>query len=38
LFNSLLSGSAVLVALLMLLATIVYLREGRTETAGARGG
>ena len=38
LFNSVLSGSAVLVALLLLLAMIVYLREGRTETAGARGG
>jgi capsular polysaccharide biosynthesis protein len=38
LLNTLLSASAFLVALLMLLATVVYLRESRTETAGARGG
>jgi hypothetical protein len=38
LFNSLVSGTAVLVALLALLATVVYLRDGRTETVGARGG
>lgn len=38
LFNTVLSATAVLVILLTLLATVVYLREGRTETAGARGG
>lgn len=38
LFNTFLSASAILVALLLLLATVVYLREGRSETAGARGG
>ena len=37
LFNTVLSATAVLVGLLMLLATLVYLREGRTETASARG-
>ncbi len=38
LLNALLIAMAVLVALLTLLAMVVYLREGRTETAGARSG
>jgi capsular polysaccharide biosynthesis protein len=38
LFNSLLSATAALVAMVTLLSTIIYLRDGRTATAGARGG
>ena len=37
LFDSALSAAAVLVAMLTLLALVVYLREGRNEPAGAPG-
>jgi succinoglycan biosynthesis transport protein ExoP len=38
LFNTLLSATAVLVAMVTLLSTVMYLRDERTATAGARGG
>jgi capsular polysaccharide biosynthesis protein len=38
LLNSLVSGSAVLVALLLLLAAVVSVRDGPGEAVGARGG
>ncbi len=38
LFNTLLSGTAMLVAQLALLAAIIYLREGRSEITGERSG